>query len=96
VTAPLAIIAHRCVEHADYAPLNGDAVAMVHYPHEGPTSIRPMDTFRGECGACLGEQVEVIWQEYLNMLDVVADCLRAHAELRRKHEAKLIVHPGGR
>lgn len=90
-----AVLSHRCTEHADVAPLNTRGRIVTHHPVEGVPTYRALDAMAGECGACLGEEVDAIWTAYLDALDLVADLLRAHAELRFKQEAPRLILPPG-
>jgi hypothetical protein len=73
-------------------PLNSDAVGIVIYPAEGKITARPLgegeggERIKAECGGCIGEQVEGLYQLTLDLLDLVADTLRSRAEIRRELE----------
>lgn len=89
---PNLLVAHRCAEHRYMAPINNVAEGLVIYPFEGTATARPLgkgphgEEIKAECGGCLADQVEGLYQLSLDLLDLVADTLTSHAELRRKVE----------
>lgn len=95
-TVPL--VAHRCKEHEAVEPLNADATVLCLYVADRQPGYKPLTGAAAECGACLGEQIDAVYQQFLDALDVIADLLRAHAEIRIRNEApaSLILPPGAR
>lgn len=82
-----ALVAHRCIEHQGLAPLNPDASILVVYVPEYRPTAYPLLEVEGsrvtaECGGCLAEQVEGLYQINLDLLDLLADLLLSRAELR--------------
>jgi hypothetical protein len=85
------LTAHRCNEHHDLAPMNRDAVMLVVYAADRRPTAYPLlevDAYRveAECGGCLGEQVEALYQINLDLLDLIADLLLSRAQLRHSKE----------
>ena len=87
---PNLLVAHRCAEHRYVAPINNVAEGLVIYPHEGQATARPLgkgpngEEIKAECGGCLADQVEGLYQLTLDLLDLAADTLTSRAELRRE------------
>jgi hypothetical protein len=76
------------------APLNNAAEALTIYPFEGRPHAHILGTgprgerITAECGGCIAEEVEGLYQTVLDLMDTIADQLTAHAELRRKLETQ--------
>lgn len=94
MSEPTPILAHRCVEHADTPPVNAGGLLITYHPHEGPPQARALPELRGECGACIAEEVRALWLEYLDVLDTCANLLTHHAVMRESMSPKLILPPG--
>jgi len=77
------------------APLNNAGEALAVYPHEGRPTLRALgegpngERFRAECGGCVAELMEQLYQLNLDLLDTMADTLTSHAELRVKLESRV-------
>lgn len=85
---PNLLVAHRCTEHRHVAPINNAGMSLVIYPHEGQATARALGAgpegqeIKAECGGCLADQVEELYQLTLDLLDLFADSLTSRAELR--------------
>jgi hypothetical protein len=72
--------------------MNNAGMSLVIYPHEGQATARALGTgpnqeqITAECGGCLGDQVEELYQLTLDLLDLVADTLTSRAQIRRELE----------
>jgi hypothetical protein len=70
------------------APVNNAGMSLVIYPNEGQATARALgsgpqgEEIKAECGGCVGEQVEELYQLTLDLLDLVADTLTSRAQLR--------------
>ena len=83
-TRPI-VIGYRCARHREVRQLNAQGtMRLTYFPQNGSTPA-------AECGACVAEEVEFIYAKYLDVLDLTADLLRSHCELRRKTENPLIL-----
>lgn len=89
---PNLLVAHRCTEHRLMAPVNNAGMSLVIYPTEGTATARALgagpngEEIKAECGGCIAEQVEELYQVTLDMLDLVAEALIARAHMRRDLE----------
>jgi hypothetical protein len=87
---PVPLVAHRCAEHLNVTPINNKSAALVVYVAEKQPTAFPLGKGRNgeeitaECGGCLAEEVEGLYQLNLDLLDLVAATLISRAELRRK------------
>lgn len=89
---PAVLVAHRCDEHRGLAPVNNQASMLVTYAAEMVPKAYALgrgsnhEEIHAECGGCLAEEVEGLYQQLLDTLDVMADALTARAEMRRELE----------
>ena len=85
---PTALVAHRCHEHRNLAPINDQGDLLVMYAAEKRPAAYPLgrggngEQIHAECGGCLATDTEELYQVALDLLDTIADLLRSRAELR--------------
>lgn len=89
---PRALVAHRCHDHRNLAPLNNQGELLVMYAAEKRPAAFPLgrggngEEIHAECGGCLAADTEELYNAMLDLLDGYADLLRSHAELRAAKE----------
>jgi hypothetical protein len=89
---PTALVAHRCDDHRNLAPINNLGSMLVIYAAERRPQALAIgkgangEEIHAECGGCLADDIDALYQAYLDALDLVADTLKSRAEMRRDLE----------